>query len=543
MRETILQKLNNSCNSASLTDAEFAYVYAATSELTAEKTKTRTKNKHIAYFIHGLTTDKKCLTCNTPLPFKELKLVSTQNYCNNVCKHSDPNFRDNLITALKTNKATISEKRKKTILQKYGVDNVMKVPEVKESIKQRNREKHGVEWTSQIPDAIKTKEKTCMERYGTTSSIRHWCNNNKHPKLKIKYDALKNQSKYTPMFTEDEYVGYTDGSGEYVDYKFKCNVCGGEFISNISRDKIFRCTICEKKPNKYEEEIENFLKRYKIRFVKNDRTILDGLELDFYLPDHNIALELNGIYYHSTRYIKDYNYHINKTLKCKEKNINLVHIFSDELMFRRRAVFGRIRSMLSLYFKRVGARCCVVKPIDSKMSSSFLEKYHTQGNTPAAIKFGLYYRNRLISVMTFGKGRVALGSKHTSDHYELYRFCTMPGVTVIGGAAKMLKTFIRLYNPKSIISYCDVRWSPYENNTIYSKIGFTYSRTTHPNYWLVVGNSRKHRFNYRKSELLKMFPDSTQEQTELQIQISHNLYRIYDCGNHTYVLNTCNHTK
>ena len=43
------------------------------------------------------------------------------------------------------------------------------------------------------------------------------------------------------------------------------------------------------------------------------------LEKDVYIPDY-LALEFNGLYWHS-EFGKDKNYHLNKTLLCKEQDI------------------------------------------------------------------------------------------------------------------------------------------------------------------------------------------------------------------------------
>lgn len=51
--------------------------------------------------------------------------------------------------------------------------------------------------------------------------------------------------------------------------------------------------------------------------------------MDIYIPDLNLAVEVNGMYWHSTK-LKPDDYHLNKYNKCKEQGINLVHIFEFE---------------------------------------------------------------------------------------------------------------------------------------------------------------------------------------------------------------------
>ena len=129
--------------------------------------------------------------------------------------------------------------------------------------------------------------------------------------------------------------------------------------------------------------------------------------------------------------------------------------------------------------------------------------------------------------MTCGKGRIAMGGK--SNEYELVRFCNKLDTTVIGGADKLLKNFIKTYQPKTIISYADRRWSM---GNLYNKLNFTKMHESNPNYWYIINNKRKHRFGFRKSILVKQGYDTNK--TEHEIMIEKNINRIYDCGTIAY---------
>lgn len=115
------------------------------------------------------------------------------------------------------------------------------------------------------------------------------------------------------------------------------------------------------------------------------------------------------------------------------------------------------------------------------------------------------------------------------DGYELSRFCNKINTTIIGGASKLLKHFIKIYNPVEIISYADRRWSI---GNLYEKLGFNKKHVNRPNYWYIVGKERQHRFKYRKDVLIKEGFD--ENLTEHEIMINRGIYRIYDCGTITY---------
>ena len=129
--------------------------------------------------------------------------------------------------------------------------------------------------------------------------------------------------------------------------------------------------------------------------------------------------------------------------------------------------------------------------------------------------------------MTFGKGRIALGGN--SNQFELLRFCNKLETIVIGGADKLLKYFIKTYNPKEIISYADRRWS---QGGLYDKLNFIKTHNSQPNYWYIINNQREYRFGYRKSILVKK--GFNPNKTEHQIMLDRKIYRIYDCGNIAY---------
>ena len=248
--------------------------------------------------------------------------------------------------------------------------------------------------------------------------------------------------------------------------------------------------------------------------------------MDIYIPSHNIAIEYDGLYWHSELHKKS-NYHLNKTELCKDKGIQLIHIFEDEWLFKKDVVKSRIQNMLGLTKEKIFARKCKIKDVNIKDRDIFLDNNHLQGKVRASINLGLYYNNELVSLMTFNKPRLGIGK---GGDYELSRFCNKINTSVVGGASKLLKHFIKIYKPKEIVSYADKRWS---NGGLYETLGFDLSHVNKPNYHYIINMKRKHRFNFRKHILKKQGFD-TENKTEHQIMLDRNIYRIYDCGTITY---------
>jgi hypothetical protein len=171
-----------------------------------------------------------------------------------------------------------------------------------------------------------------------------------------------------------------------------------------------------------------------------------------------------------------------------------------------------------------------------KLVLIFLEKNHLQGSDTSSIKLGLYYKNELVSVMTFGNLRISLGSKNVNPNtYEMYRFCSKLNTSVIGAAGKLLTYFIKTYAPSKLISYADKRWSTGE---LYTKLGFNLISESRPSYFYTKDHYRKyHRFLFRKSELAKKLTAFDPTKTEWENMKNNGWDRIWDCGNLKYEMN------
>jgi hypothetical protein len=317
----------------------------------------------------------------------------------------------------------------------------------------------------------------------------------------------------------------------YDIFKFKCLNC------NYNWEQISfypRCHKCN--PPTYfgssleEKELVDFIKTLDNNIITNSRNIINPYELDIYIPNYNIAIEYNGLYWHSEKGGKYQGYHINKFKICLDKNIHLIQIFSDEWINKKEIVKSRLKNLLKQTPNKIYARKCKIKEISPKQKNDFLNQNHIQGEDKSKIKLGLFHDNELISVMTFGYPRKAIGKKNNSNNneYELIRFCNKLNNNVIGGASKLLRFFIKYYTPTNIYSFADNRWSNPENN-LYKNIGFNFKSYSQPGYWYTKDFLiRLHRFNFNKQKLIKYNKESNL--TEFEIMDKLGYYRVWDCG-------------
>lgn len=426
------------------------------------------------------------------------------------------------------------EKVKQTNLEKHGVPFVMMSEEIRNKAINTNFQKYGVDNPAKNKSIKKKTEKNNLKKYGKKYPIQN--NEIKQKALKSFFkkhynDIILSNEKYKniePLFLESEYIG------TLKKYKFQCKICNNIFEDSLSNGHIPLCRECYPSQHKLQNEIVDYIKTfYKEPIVVDDKKTISPLELDVYLPSNKLAIEFNGLYWHSEVHGKKYkNYHINKTKRCLDMGIRLIHIFEDEWIEKQNIVKYRLSHLLyNNSNKKIYARNCEVKNIDYDVASRFLNKYHIQGQDNSKIRIGAFYKNNLVAVMTFGKLRKALGNKITKpDEYEMYRFC-ISDEQIVGIGGKLLSYFVKNYNPKKIISYADKRWS--NNTAFYSKIGFKLTKETSPNYWYIDNNyqHRYYRYNFRKQLLPHILQNYDKNLTEWQNMQNHGFDRIWDCGN------------
>ena len=299
--------------------------------------------------------------------------------------------------------------------------------------------------------------------------------------------------------------------------------CGREVIVNSNNLRKGHTTSCGNHRLREETIVRDYIESLGVTTYK-DRQHLDGLEIDMYIPQHNLGVEYNGSAFHASLNgafrILDKYYHRDKFLQAKKQGIHLISIFDIDW-----------NDKIKLYLKdllttkqKVYARKCIVKSIDKSVANEFCDKYHLQGHTNlSSICYGLYYNDELLSVMTFGKLRL---KKQQDNYYELHRYCVKSGYTILGGANKLFSTFIKEYSPKNILSYSD---NDYFSGDIYPMIGFKYIKQAEPNYyWFKNIDLWYKREQCQVQKLKKKYPNYYQEAIDNNAQNIEN-YIMCNC--------------
>lgn len=277
---------------------------------------------------------------------------------------------------------------------------------------------------------------------------------------------------------------------------------------------------------KLEQELRDYIESLGVITTK-DRSVLDGKEIDIFVPSHNIGFEFNGLFWHSEKRAKDpVNSHAHKTRSAKDKDVRLIHVYEDDWLTKTNIVKSIIRNSLGLEKSKLFARDCRIEEIKNKVADSFMDSNHILGSVRGVyVSLAIIKDNNVVSVMQFSKSASHRG-KSVDGEYELIRFSS--NTKVIGGASKLFSYFVKKYSPSIVTSYSD---NDMFDGGVYKILGFNHVSDVPPDYKIIDGSIRKHKSNFRKLELAKRFPEKYDpDLTERENCWNMGLYRIYNSG-------------
>lgn len=280
---------------------------------------------------------------------------------------------------------------------------------------------------------------------------------------------------------------------------------------------------------------------------------MNNRQLDIYLPKYNFAIEFNGSFWHASlgrklKAPKPVNYHLDKTTLARKAGVNLMHVW--EYDWNEPIKREIIKSQITYHLNKVDnssryyARSLEVKSVTYLASNAFLTENHIQGMSASSERYGLYKGDDLLALMTFGKRRF-----DDKDGWELLRFATKLNTSVAGGASKLLKVFADKHKGDTLISYANNDFAYTGDKSLYTKLGFTFIKTTAPGYKWVKNSSASivvPRYSVQPFKL-KAFtagtgratfkgevPDYRDDDTENSYMVRHSFYKVYDAGNDLY---------
>ena len=203
-------------------------------------------------------------------------------------------------------------KMNKTFQDEYGVDNPFKSEIIKRKIRETNIEKYSV------------------SSYSQTESFRE-----------LMIGVRKNQTNYTPkgeelLYNPQKFVEWLYEHRGLYNRTQICQMlnCSMSTIRRVSNEMgiDFKLYLNDEHLSIWEQRFKSVLDSMGLNYHINDRKLLNGLEIDFVLVDHNIGFEINPNYTHSNtekhyrRYVQD-DYHIEKSNNAENLGVPLIHIW------------------------------------------------------------------------------------------------------------------------------------------------------------------------------------------------------------------------
>lgn len=406
----------------------------------------------------------------------------------------------------------IKKRHKKSIRTKYGVDNVSQIDGNREKVNNTNLakygskeylaskaareqikltclEKYGVENVFQSKELMEKGKQTSLSRYGVSHHLKDKDRAKKHGekvlKAKIKLGIVKLFNGKTISEIREE-VGFSDSR-----FRVLINQHGFEAAVKMTPKVSYLETI-----------IGEFLKENNIDFIPHQK--FGKVISDIYIPDHNIVIETDGLYWHSEKEQQDKYYHM------KKKYI-YDNLFLKSLFFREDEIRDKLSIVKSIILNTCGksrkiyARKCLIKELTPEESKTFFRENHLMGRGQGRT-FALLYDNQIVSAI------IVKGVKNGG--HEISRFCNTLNTTVIGGFTRLLECARKICNISSITTFIDRR---YGVGAYLETFGFT-KEACYASFRWTDGTNSYHRLQFRGNS-----------------GYSKNLFKIWDCGQQKYV--------
>lgn len=321
----------------------------------------------------------------------------------------------------------------KTILNKYGKNNLSDLSKTKEIIDKRKA--------------------TNLNRYGSINPV-----NNEEVRQKLRIVNLKKSNNISCIGLSVEEVNDIVSSEENFkkfisEYNLKTTTQIADYLGySIAPIEqfivLYNCRdLIDPYTSKPEQELREFVESLGVK-TEHTRQIIPPYEIDIYCPEYKVGIEFNGTYWHSS-IVKSKAYHSIKAKLAEQNGVRLIQIY--QYQWEDDNLRNILKSILRITFgkvdTRIYARNCEIREITNDIAKPFNNKNHLQGHRNAKITYGLYYQNNLVQLMSF--------SKHNKYEWEIIRGCPGSNNIVVGGVSRLFKHFIKENNPNTIFSYCD----------------------------------------------------------------------------------------
>lgn len=408
------------------------------------------------------------------------------------------------------------EKNLKTLEEKYGVKNVAQLEEVKNKMRETNLRKYGTSHPLQNNEIKRKTISSKLKNQGVLGS-------NPNIKHKEDFNNLENFLKNSKEFTLKELADYFE-----VDFRtIKRKALQGNYQHLIKNFNSYSLP---------EEEIILMLDKIGVNYILHDRKSIYPKELDFFLPEFKIGIEVNPTWTHQFSLERgvDKEYHYNKFKACSEKGIELISIFDWTDL---NLIQSFLRDKCSLNTQKIFARNCIIRSHEGvlKQDKIFLKENHLLGsinNKSGAITSELIFNDEVVGLAVFYPTNI-------NNRMELKRLGFKGNIKIIGGASKLIKSIFNLKTEvKELVTFSD---NDLGTGNVYKKLGFVVLEENKGT--LIWSHQRKEKYIKNLSlvkqgadRLLNNFPgyipigQGENLPSNQEIIQSYGFLPVYDCG-------------
>lgn len=360
----------------------------------------------------------------------------------------------------------------------------------------------------------------------------------------------------------DQSIGYTLSQGSELEPYWRCTNNPNHIWKTYVYARVAgnNCPECNPIGSSYGEQklfqiIQLFDPQSKNRAIISSRNT--KIEVDILSKQYKLAIEFNGVYWHSTAYNKDPNRHLKKLKEVNNAGYQLITVWEDDwnnptkkaillrnltYKFNKQELLETAFTIAEIdhlysnrYIQKIGARSLRPTQVTNTEASVFFEENHIQGKVIATYNYALVdEKNKIRAVLAIRSPKHNTRFARKKGQWEIQRYATLG--TIPGGFSRLLN--YALNNLKSrgelITSWTTISANESSEGNLYKKTGFTHIADIPPNHWYTGGKIRGLRVqkeSYQKRRF-QADPDLKYKNdlTERELAALNNMFQVYDSG-------------
>lgn len=288
------------------------------------------KNKVEAAYriLHNIEDKPKCPVCGKPVPFVTMA-YGYKLFCSNECMNSN------------IGKQILKDNFKNKMLEKYGVDNPMKLKEVKEKSEQTCLKKYGVTNPQKCKEIQNKQKQTMLKRYGVeyilqSKKFRDEAKNTMIKRYGVEHalQSKDSQNKFKNTMQERYGVNYT-GESKELQNKMKQTSLERYGVDNPMKNEEL-----------YKKVKKTCLKKYGVEYISQSEEIKQkmqdnnlkkyGVKFTTQLESVKQKVKETNIKRYGTDYVMKF---INKGKQTKKDNGTYITSKVEELVYKKLCKF------------------------------------------------------------------------------------------------------------------------------------------------------------------------------------------------------------